>query len=222
MLRISLYFTQLAELIKDNGSGAVDEYSIVDCRYPYEYEGGHIQRAQNIWEKSVLSDRFFSKPQYTAEPRRRIIIFHCEFSSKRGPDMYVLFSCKFQCVRHSMIVRDAWELLSFSSAFVVYIYRSRFMRQTDRKKNDMAFPKLYYPELYLLDGGYKAFYEKFPVSIITVPLPLVCDGITPNLAGCFFSALIIIITIDYHKHLPPFLPLPPPLPPSPVSSPGAV
>ena len=117
-----------------------------------------------------------------------------------------------------MIVCDAWELLSFSSAFVVYIYRSRFMRQTDRKKNDMAFPKLYYPELYLLDGGYKAFYEKFPVSIITVLLPLVCDGITPNLAGCFFSALIIIITIDYHKHLPPFTP-PPPLPlPSPPMS----
>ena len=28
----------------------------------------------------------------------------------------------------------------------------------------MAFPKLYYPELYLLEGGYKAFYEQFPVS----------------------------------------------------------
>ena len=95
MLRISLYCTQLAELIKDSGSGAVDEYSIVDCRYPYEYEGGHIQGAQNIWEKSVLSDRFFSKPQYTAEQRRRIIIFHCEFSSKRGPDMYVLSLANF-------------------------------------------------------------------------------------------------------------------------------
>ena len=38
------------------------------------------------------------------------------------------------------------------------------MRELDRKKNGMAFPKLYYPELYLLDGGYKAFYEQFPVS----------------------------------------------------------
>ena len=38
------------------------------------------------------------------------------------------------------------------------------MRKIDRQKNDMAFPRLYYPELYLLEGGYKAFYEKFPVS----------------------------------------------------------
>ena len=38
------------------------------------------------------------------------------------------------------------------------------MRKIDRKKNDMAFPKLYYPELYLLEGGYKAFYEQYPVS----------------------------------------------------------
>lgn len=38
------------------------------------------------------------------------------------------------------------------------------MRKTDRGKNGMAFPKLYYPELYLLEGGYKAFYAKYPVS----------------------------------------------------------
>lgn len=39
------------------------------------------------------------------------------------------------------------------------------MRGIDRKKNGMAFPRLYYPELYLLEGGYKAFYEQFPVSV---------------------------------------------------------
>ena len=37
------------------------------------------------------------------------------------------------------------------------------MRETDRKKNGMQFPKLYYPEVYLLEGGYKAFFEKFSV-----------------------------------------------------------
>ena len=41
--------------------------------------------------------------------------------------------------------------------------RSRFMRKLDREGNGMDFPRLYYPELYLLDGGYKAFYEKHPV-----------------------------------------------------------
>lgn len=37
----------------------------------------------------------------------------------------------------------------------------------DRKINGMeGFPKLYYPELYLLDGGYNAFYAAHPVSYI--------------------------------------------------------
>ena len=54
----------------------------------------------------------------------------------------------------------------FVSLSLSCIFRSRFMRSIDRKKNDMAFPKLYYPELYLLEGGYKAFYEQFPVSYL--------------------------------------------------------
>lgn len=33
------------------------------------------------------------------------------------------------------------------------------MRKVDREQNGMNFPSLYYPELYLLEGGYKRFYE---------------------------------------------------------------
>jgi M-phase inducer phosphatase 2 len=118
----------LAELVRGDGESAdlVDEYLILDCRYPYEYEGGHIPGALNIWNKDSLQEKFYSSPEYTPSSRRRIIIFHCEFSSQRAPNM------------------------------------SRFMRELDRKKNGMAFPKLYYPELYLLNGGYKAYYEQFP------------------------------------------------------------
>ncbi|XP_021379026.1 M-phase inducer phosphatase 1-B-like isoform X2 [Mizuhopecten yessoensis] len=54
---------------------------------------------------------------------RHVIIFHCEFSSERGPKMY------------------------------------RFLRAEDRAVNKESYPSLIYPEVYLLDGGYKAFYE---------------------------------------------------------------
>ena len=40
------------------------------------------------------------------------------------------------------------------------------MRQKDRECNGMEFPKLYYPELYLLQGGYKKFYEEYSVSYV--------------------------------------------------------
>lgn len=40
------------------------------------------------------------------------------------------------------------------------------MRKVDRERNGMDFPKLYYPELYLIEGGYKNFYATHPVNII--------------------------------------------------------
>ncbi|KAL3864524.1 hypothetical protein ACJMK2_006198 [Sinanodonta woodiana] len=51
------------------------------------------------------------------------MIFHCEFSSERGPNLL------------------------------------RFLRNRDRNANKDNYPALFYPELYLLEGGYKVFYE---------------------------------------------------------------
>ena len=36
-------FLQLCALLRGDYSDTVDKYTIVDCRYPYEYEGGHIE-----------------------------------------------------------------------------------------------------------------------------------------------------------------------------------
>lgn len=41
------------------------------------------------------------------------------------------------------------------------IFRSRFLRNLDRTRNNESYPALHYPEIYLLDGGYKLFYEQF-------------------------------------------------------------
>ena len=39
--------------------------------------------------------------------------------------------------------------------------RLRFLRNEDREAHADCYPRLRYPELYLLDGGYKAFYEHY-------------------------------------------------------------
>ena len=39
----------------------------------------------------------------------------------------------------------------------------RFLREQDRELNKDNYPKLNYPEVYVMEGGYKAFYEKFEV-----------------------------------------------------------
>ncbi|XP_067852592.1 M-phase inducer phosphatase 1-B-like [Heptranchias perlo] len=97
---------------------------IVDCRYPYEFEGGHIKGALNLHKADDAVNHFLKKPIVPkSKDKRLIIIFHCEFSSERGPKM------------------------------------CRLLREEDRSMN--VYPNLYYPELYILKGGYKAFFPPF-------------------------------------------------------------
>lgn len=100
----------------------IDKYFIVDCRYPYEYEGGHIRTALNLHTKEAVYDFFMKNPKSNPE-NRTIVIFHCEFSSKRAPNMY------------------------------------RYLRNKDRDSHRQCYPKLFYPEMYVIHGGYKAFFE---------------------------------------------------------------
>lgn len=105
-------------------SGVYDEFFeslfIVDCRYDYEYNGGHIQGAVNINRPEDLKDAFFEEIYPNAT-----IVFHCEFSQNRGPDMAAIF------------------------------------RSFDRELNTDRYPELYYPNIYILDGGYRRFYAEY-------------------------------------------------------------
>ena len=37
--------------------------------------------------------------------------------------------------------------------------RAKFIRNRDRAANDYRYPKLTYPEMYILDGGYSCFFK---------------------------------------------------------------
>lgn len=218
----------LVKLIDGDYNHLIKSFTIVDCRYPYEYEGGHIQNAVNIHTGPELVKLFIDKssqehsqstqqhhhhhpqsnhhhnhdnnnkpspqvddddsmqpisspstsssssspsPHSQPEPlvtqsqpimttstnasnnsssaanfdfssfyqnqrgnqsnrsssssvqERHIIIFHCEFSSERGPRLMKL------------------------------------LREKDRQIN--KYPELMHPELYLLHGGYREFYKRF-------------------------------------------------------------
>ncbi|XP_023655703.1 M-phase inducer phosphatase 2 [Paramormyrops kingsleyae] len=66
----------------------VERLIVIDCRYPYEFEGGHIKGAINLHQEEEL-DEFFLKQPITPSclDKRVLLIFHCEFSSERGPRM---------------------------------------------------------------------------------------------------------------------------------------
>ena len=62
---------------------------IIDARYPFEYVGGHITSARNVYTEIDLRSVFYELISSTC--RQSIIVFHCEFSSERGPRLCRLF-----------------------------------------------------------------------------------------------------------------------------------
>ncbi|KAL0468896.1 hypothetical protein QR685DRAFT_319034 [Neurospora intermedia] len=92
---------------------------IIDCRFEYEYEGGHIDGAINYNDKELLARHLFETPM----EGRTLLIFHCEYSAHRAPIM------------------------------------ARHIRSEDRTINAEFYPKLTYPDVYILDGGYSGFFQ---------------------------------------------------------------
>ncbi|XP_051699384.1 M-phase inducer phosphatase 3 isoform X6 [Oryctolagus cuniculus] len=79
---------QVADLLLGKFQGLIEKFYIIDCRYPYEYLGGHIQGALNLYSQEELRNFFLKKPIVPLDVQKRIIlVFHCEFSSERGPRM---------------------------------------------------------------------------------------------------------------------------------------
>ena len=109
----------LVDVMKGKYHEVIDSYRIIDCRYPYEYKGGHIRDAENMYlHEEILT--LFQQP--TSE--KQVLFFHCEFSSERGPKLL------------------------------------RFLRSKDRELNKENYPALHFPEIYLLGGGYKTFFNE--------------------------------------------------------------
>ena len=119
----------MARLIRGDFDDRVGSFKILDCRFPYEYEGGHIVGAESwstlqyVVDYLQTKDKTSSSAPVSPGDKRDILIFHCEFSAERGPRA------------------------------------QRLLRELDRTMNKERYPALHFPEIYLLEGGYKAFFE---------------------------------------------------------------
>ncbi|NXF81726.1 MPIP1 phosphatase, partial [Sclerurus mexicanus] len=85
---------------------------IIDCRYPYEYEGGHIKGAINLHMEEDVENYLLKKPIEPSENKRVIVVFHCEFSSERGPRM-----CRF--VREQDRLSNEYPNLHYPELYVL-------------------------------------------------------------------------------------------------------
>ncbi|XP_023020791.2 M-phase inducer phosphatase-like [Leptinotarsa decemlineata] len=79
----------MSQLIKGSFRDIIGSFKIIDCRYPYEFESGHITGTVNLYTREqcmqLLDD---SQITDTHSNKRNILLFHCEFSSERGPNLY--------------------------------------------------------------------------------------------------------------------------------------
>ncbi|KAK2020650.1 rhodanese-like domain-containing protein [Colletotrichum zoysiae] len=110
----------MIDLLDGKYSDRFDQKMIIDCRFEYEYDGGHIDGAVNYNSKDLLASQLFKHPMQG----RTILIFHCEYSAHRAPMM------------------------------------ARHVRSEDRTVNAEHYPRLTYPDVYILEGGYSGFFAE--------------------------------------------------------------
>jgi len=80
---------QMADVLSGKYDDVIGSCRVIDCRYPYEYEGGHIRGAENLYTQERVLELLHSQSNRSSkqEGKRDILVFHCEFSSERGPKM---------------------------------------------------------------------------------------------------------------------------------------
>lgn len=106
------------QVLDGTHADVVGDVTVIDCRFEYEYQGGHIEGALNYNDKEKLACQLFEDGAATG----KTLILHCEYSNHRAPIM------------------------------------AKFIRQRDRAVNQEHYPRLTYPEIYILDGGYSSFF----------------------------------------------------------------
>ncbi|CBQ67678.1 related to M-phase inducer phosphatase [Sporisorium reilianum SRZ2] len=133
----------MTDLLAGKYTNAIMSFQVVDCRFGYEYEGGHIPGAINLSTVDRVVGHFLKPGQgrhANGEPlplrsqsgkadkfgnrRKHVLVFHCEFSCKRAPTMALA------------------------------------LRQADRALAH-DYPNCHFPEIYILQGGYCNFFQTY-------------------------------------------------------------
>ena len=94
---------QLDELLDGKYRSKIRRYHILDCRFDYEYAGGHIAGAINVKSMDALEELLLcdaagvnvngnelpvpSRSGELSDGEQVVLVFHCEFSAKRAPTL---------------------------------------------------------------------------------------------------------------------------------------
>ncbi|KAK2460607.1 hypothetical protein APHAL10511_007077 [Amanita phalloides] len=123
----------LDDLLDGKYKSRIAKFLVIDCRFDYEYSGGHVPGAININTTTAVEELLLGPSVQKPKPSvsgdfsgKTILVFHCEFSAKRAPTF------------------------------------AKHLRAKDRAMNNQFYPKIYYPEVYVLEGGYCQYFRTSP------------------------------------------------------------
>ncbi|KAG8727790.1 cell division cycle- protein [Ceratobasidium sp. 428] len=124
----------LDDLLAGHYSSQINSYTVIDCRFEYEYEGGHIPGAINLNTTQAVEDYLLGEgkpdPSRSGDGTKKdVLVFHCEFSVKRAPTF------------------------------------AKHLRSRDRTLNSHSYPKVHYPEVYVMAGGFSQYFKEKPSQV---------------------------------------------------------
>lgn len=100
----------MVNILDGNYNSLYEKLVIVDCRFEYEYEGGHIEGAVNFNDKEQLSSQLFD-----VEPTSKaLLVFHCEYSAHRAPLM-----AKFIRNKDRTVNADRYPSLTYPETYIL-------------------------------------------------------------------------------------------------------
>ncbi|KAF2755778.1 Rhodanese-like protein [Pseudovirgaria hyperparasitica] len=103
----------LVEVLNGKYSGNFQKQMVIDCRFEYEYEGGHIDGAVNFCEKDQLLQNLFETDSSDGSSRS-LLIFHCEYSAHRAPLM-----AKSIRAKDRMVNENRYPHLSYPEVYIL-------------------------------------------------------------------------------------------------------
>ncbi|PVZ96743.1 hypothetical protein BB558_000833 [Smittium angustum] len=144
------------KLISGKYNHIYDDYTIVDCRFPYEYEGGHISNAHNATKIEDLEKIFFNKEMSAKNSDLSSVssIDTCQNTSvSKG-----LFSVSETLAGENKIKKRTAVILHCEYSLKRAPSMAKQLRKLDREFNLSNYPNLHYPEIYVMQGGYSTFF----------------------------------------------------------------
>uniref|UniRef100_A0A0K0CUK3 Rhodanese domain-containing protein n=1 Tax=Angiostrongylus cantonensis TaxID=6313 RepID=A0A0K0CUK3_ANGCA len=167
--------TLASEIRRLGQEGFNRRYMLVDCRYPYEYDGGHVMLWNSVfvfasWEQhgwGITASQYF----VVIDSAAFIKNFFREFgrtlvASQKARFMYAVNIHDHSDLESIFFPEDPHHpIRSRIPIFYCEFSQKRgpamalALRSLDRKRNELDYPKVDYAEMYLLDQGYRKFWN---------------------------------------------------------------